>query len=557
MNNFCKIPVREKGKEPLIKWKEFQEVFPSNNQIEVWEKKYPNCNWAVVTGKISNIVVLDFDSEEAYQFFRSKGLPDSPTVKTSRGYHVYLKYSLYTSSLQSVCGRSDVQLKSDGGCVMFVGSIHPSGHIYYWIKNYSLEDLPLADLPDWAMAEGNRNKEPMNDLLKGVGQGERNNTLARLAGLWINSGASLEDCFQMALGWNQLNHPAMSDGEVEQTVKSIYKRHTDELFNQEKECLDIPPPMEINEFLAQDIPPVEFWVDRIIQKEGRTMISAAPNKGKSILSSNLAVAMCSQIEEVLNQFNSARTHVLYLDMEMGKRLVFQRFQKMLSESLNKEENLFIHCLMAKNLLDKSFQQVLEKWIQDLRIEVLIIDPIGSAWDGEENDKKEVSRLTSYLDSLIDRFGASIVVVHHHRKSFKNQGSSGGEMAAGSYKWSAWVDIHVCLEGEANNLVISCQKARATEKFQPFRVKLNPETMFLEYNGNFEKKYDKKTAVEVYQAIGKEWVSYSDLHKKSKELGLAGRDKLKELVKESDLFEVKTEGKKHLIKMTDLTKQPVS
>ena len=80
---------------------------------------------------------------------------------------------------------------------------------------------------------------------------------------------------------------------------------------------------------------------------------------------------------------------------------------------------------------------------DFNINVLILDPIGSAWQGDENDKKEVSKLTSRFDSLISRKNISIVIVHHWRKPTRDS-KTGGEMASGSYKWAAWVDIHITL-----------------------------------------------------------------------------------------------------------------
>ena len=76
--------------------------------------------------------------------------------------------------------------------------------------------------------------------------------------------------------------------------------------------------------------------------------------------------------------------------------------------------------------------------EELNVQVLILDPLGNAWAGDESKQELVGQLTAYFNTLIDKFGISILVVHHWRKATR-EFKSGGQMAAGSYKWSAWLD----------------------------------------------------------------------------------------------------------------------
>ena len=98
---------------------------------------------------------------------------------------------------------------------------------------------------------------------------------------------------------------------------------------------------------------------------------------------------------------------------------------MVETELIEPEGIFVKTIMGMDLLDTKTQEKLEQWIKDLKINVLILDPIGSAWQGDENDKKEVSKLTSRFDSLIERLRISIVIVHHWRKPTRDS-KSGGE-----------------------------------------------------------------------------------------------------------------------------------
>ena len=67
------IPLEPGRKQPLVSWKEFQHKGADRDQIVKWWKEWPNANIGVVTGKISNLVVFDLDSEEARLHFQELG----------------------------------------------------------------------------------------------------------------------------------------------------------------------------------------------------------------------------------------------------------------------------------------------------------------------------------------------------------------------------------------------------------------------------------------------------------------------------------------------------
>ena len=56
---------------------------------------YPKANVGIVTGDVSQITVIDFDSKEAYDEVFSKigAAPTTLRVKTPRGIHLYLAYT--------------------------------------------------------------------------------------------------------------------------------------------------------------------------------------------------------------------------------------------------------------------------------------------------------------------------------------------------------------------------------------------------------------------------------------------------------------------------------
>ena len=58
----------EKCKRPLISWKEYQTRLPTEEEVCQWFDQNPHANIGIVTGKISNSVVFDLDSEDAVEY---------------------------------------------------------------------------------------------------------------------------------------------------------------------------------------------------------------------------------------------------------------------------------------------------------------------------------------------------------------------------------------------------------------------------------------------------------------------------------------------------------
>ncbi len=237
---FSVIPLS--GKKPTTKWTEYQRRKPTEEELEEWFLKGDNHNVGIVTGKISGIVVVDFDTEKALEVAQEHNFPETPIVKTGRGYHFYFKYRDGIRNSQKM--GNGIHLRGEGGYVVAPPSIHPETQAEYkWVE--APGKVPFAELPQMVLKELQKVpslQRPLKELYKGVPEGERNTSLTRLVGRWVAVGLSLEDCLEMAFMWNQRNNPPLDDKEVEKTVKSIFHRHYNKL--------DMPPPA----FEVEDIP---------------------------------------------------------------------------------------------------------------------------------------------------------------------------------------------------------------------------------------------------------------------------------------------------------------
>jgi ribonuclease HI len=65
----------KQSKAPLVQWIGYQSRFATDEEIESWFTKWPKANIGFVTGRISGVVVADFDSQDAVITAKAAGLP--------------------------------------------------------------------------------------------------------------------------------------------------------------------------------------------------------------------------------------------------------------------------------------------------------------------------------------------------------------------------------------------------------------------------------------------------------------------------------------------------
>ena len=152
------IPIEPRGKRPIIKWTTYQSRTPTMHEIDGWFAKADNFNIAIVTGKLSGIVVLDVDpshqgaiSLQSWENQHSP-LPTTFEVRTGGGgRHLYFKHP-GTRTPNRANLAAGIDLRGDGGCVVAPPSLHRSGHHYQWLKGHSPQETTLAAMPDWLAA---------------------------------------------------------------------------------------------------------------------------------------------------------------------------------------------------------------------------------------------------------------------------------------------------------------------------------------------------------------------------------------------------------------------
>lgn len=151
---FCVIPVpradgrRFDGKVPSIAWRPYQDRPPTDAEHVGWFDDERPTNYAIITGAVSDLVVVDADSPEARRY-AVRTLPYTPwQVKTSHGYHLYYRHPGVTvrnrARIHTPDGKLEIDVRGDGGYVVGPGSVHASGVKYLEAGDWS---APRADVP--------------------------------------------------------------------------------------------------------------------------------------------------------------------------------------------------------------------------------------------------------------------------------------------------------------------------------------------------------------------------------------------------------------------------
>lgn len=259
---FSVIPIMPRGKLPQANvlpgygeskasWEQFQHNPPSDITVMEWFADRPRLNLAIVTGKVSNLVVIDIDNEQGLKEF--KQFLDVPSkwywyVRTGKGFHVYFNYPDGVEIRNRTHWREGIDIRADGGYALAPPSIHPSGRQYTWGRGGSAPHIQgRADLPSQLLdllvkTESERPAfkpvQPtlgsplsrflfnsfMHELAKAP-QGERNNVLNVVA--WklariVAAGALLESECRDAVR-NQAIAIGLDEGEIERTIESAFR----------------------------------------------------------------------------------------------------------------------------------------------------------------------------------------------------------------------------------------------------------------------------------------------------------------------------------------------
>ena len=499
MINQCKVP--------MIGWKEYQIRQPTEAEVREWFDKWLSANIGIVTGKISNVIVFDLDSEHAVQYAeRQGGFPETVKVKTGKGYHLYMQYPGFEIR-NSVNKSLDIDIRADGGYVAAPPSIHGSGRQYKWEEGLSIFKKDPAPCMHWmrdylkSIAEGSsvskQSKEkapkPSNtvdmvskqtaegdyaDILSnGAVEGMRNHTATKLAGHLFAKGISGNEIWSMLKMWNAgKNRPPLDESELHRTFNSVKNLESK---NKKKEIEVVQFLDTVDKVAAeydQQYVRVSFSADLLKNMEAKmngglvggrlSVLGGIPSSGKTSLTNNIADNICLNNHPVLFfSHDDDRSDLRYRSYARFSGYDIEDFnQRRLSKSDIKTicKNSPVKLINANKYVVQQLIKI-EDWPRLIekvekrhkKAPVIIIDYLRKlkTENNRMDERLRVDEILSNLTNLAKTYNMPILVISElARDSYK----SGQRLSMASFKESgsieyeaSWLGILAAVEENGN------------------------------------------------------------------------------------------------------------
>ena len=235
-HGLCVFPCRVRDKRPATA-NGVKDATTDLGIIELWWREEPEFNVAVATGAMSRIFVIDIDGLDAETELkkleaRYGWLPATVETITARGRHLFFQYP--GQRVRNSAGKvaPGIDVRGDGGYVLVPPSMHPSGRRY--CRSVDSANA-FAAAPEWLLAklatpEGGQSEltaptEWRALVCEGVEEGQRNHSLARLAGYLLRRRVDPLVTLEMLTVWSAARcRPPLEAAEITAIVDSIAAR---------------------------------------------------------------------------------------------------------------------------------------------------------------------------------------------------------------------------------------------------------------------------------------------------------------------------------------------
>lgn len=238
---FSIFPLRPKSKKPIMSWEAYQKQAPTPEQVEEWWDEDPKRNIAIACGKVSNLVIVDADNDNAIRWVKTNFIKTPVTVKTRRGYHYYYKYPhgseawLKAERERHKALKDGVDIQIDGFYAVGPNSIHPEGDVYTLYEQIPgawedelVPELQLAtDIPEQTSGI---DLSDVPDFFSELQQGSRHDAILKYVGALIAKGLPYAEVLQKAreeaaARCAQTTSDPFTDKEIVSIVRSTFKSH--------------------------------------------------------------------------------------------------------------------------------------------------------------------------------------------------------------------------------------------------------------------------------------------------------------------------------------------
>lgn len=444
------LPVRPDEKRPyMTNWLQYTKTRAPKAMVEGWFNNLAGAGVGVVTGRISNMVVLDVESDCPYPI--EDLLKRYPTQMIARsgggGYHLFYQYPTnQTRVANRVRIFEGADLRADGGFIVLPPTMHTSGNRYEWVKRGPLGAFPVALLELQAQPKV-QGEGWITEALRGVSEGGRNDACARLAGYFFKKGMNADIVEALLLDWNERNEPPLPVQEVRTTIKSIERSHATggdqftqvqfvddraEAVKEQKHKESSFGIMRMTDYVKGYGGEGTTWlVDDWMPDKSITFLVSPPESYKTWLLLDLAVSVSAGVPFLGKYQVNNPGPTLIIQQEDSHSGLTDRLALIVEQKLNALPKLgdnewtvpampdlpiYVHPDRQLRFGNKKVLEEMEQQIATIRPRVIMIDPLYSTTDSTDNYMADLANRMMILKTWRDKYGCSFLIAHHSKKN---------------------------------------------------------------------------------------------------------------------------------------------
>ncbi len=484
-------------KAPRYRWKQYQDEAPDDSQIEQWTTLFPHTNWAIVTGY--GVVVVDADSPEAVKFIEDGAITRTPLrATTSKGKHFYFQVNP-DYPIQNSARKNRIDIRGAGGYVVAPGSTHADGTLYQWETDgymdiADLHDLPMLTPDDVAAINGfngqaaeekpegnlgfstDQYQLPHDGSNLAEGQG-RNNAAASMVGQLIRQDYSLMEIKRTLDQWNQSNTPPLSDAELNTTIASVTRTHTNN--NPGAPVHVVPPPKPKFPFshvkeLVKGVKPINWLIKGFLEMDSLSLMFGEPACGKSFAAIDLACCVATGKDWHGKQVKK-QGPVFYIAGEGFNGLSRRLMAWQVSHGYNLRNAPIYVSQCSASLIELGNARMVSDSIEEIVEEtggvipsMIVIDTLARNFGpGDENATKEMNTFINNIDQLLrSKYECCVLIVHH-------TGVGSKDRARGNSALKGALDAEYAVVKSDDEVKITAKKMKDADEPEPVNFLFDP------------------------------------------------------------------------------------
>ena len=232
-------------------------------------------------------------------------------------------------------------------------------------------------------------------------------------------------------------------------------------------------PITWTELSLEEFPKEEWRVHNLIPMQGMVIISAPSGEKKTWFALELTKSISLGGHFLAHEdFKTHRSKVLYIDAEMGPKILQKRCRLLGFDSIPKMYAPLIITGSEVNLKTEETFEYLENLIEENEIDVLVIDTLRAVAGGLAEDDAAAVREFYQRFNRFKNNGKVVMILDHNRKPDKgSHGVPKKEQVLGSQDKVANAEVVLMIKGDVNPSYFTVHqvKNRTGIEIKPFNV----------------------------------------------------------------------------------------